>query len=353
MFRSVLWRRRAALLAGAAVALLAYGVLTLAGVGARKDTGAAPRTVTPLAQYEEHAPHVLSSLVVTGFQGGVSGASAEPTAELPPLSPSAFSGPVSEYLRYATSQLGLMEQRISTLEQALGAGDRAGAEGDWRAAYTDYLRLGAVYLTGSIATLNQQINGNAGGLTGGVANPGFAGLHRIEYGLWTGAEPRALLPWAERLKRDVHTLRETIGDVSITPLEYATRAHEILEDAIRDLLSGADVPWSGEGVLATDAGVEATEEVVATLQPLLKGREGVGQVVDTELAPLRSTISALAGSHGGQLPSNAQLSQQEAESLDSAMGDALEALAQIPGALEAEVPPPIPQIPSSAERIDP
>ena len=36
------------------------------------------------------------------------------------------------------------------------------------------------------------------------------------------------------------------------------RAHEILEDALRDLLSGVDVPWSRDGVLATAAGVAAT-----------------------------------------------------------------------------------------------
>jgi high-affinity iron transporter len=353
MFRSVLWHRRADLIAAALVAVLAYGVLTLAGVTGAKSTNATPKTVTPIAEYEEQAPHVLSLLTVTGFQGGVSGASAEPPSGLPPLAPTAFSQPVRQYLRFAADELGLMEQQIPRLEQTLATDNRTGAESAWRTAYADYLRLGAVYLTGSIATLNQQINGNAGGLPGGVASPGFAGLHRIEYGLWTGAEPRGLLIWAERLKSDVHTLRETIGEVAITPLEYATRAHEILEDAIRDLLSGADVPWSGEGVLATDAGLEATEEVISTLQPLLKGREGAGQVVNAELPPLRSTIRALAAAHGGRLPSDNQLSQQEAESLDSAMGDALEALAQVPGALETEIPPETPQIPSHDVRIDP
>jgi high-affinity iron transporter len=148
-------------------------------------------------------------------------------------------------------------------------------------------------------------------------------------------------------------MRGALGQVSITPLEYATRAHEILEDAVRDLLSGADVPWSGEGVLATDAGLEATERVVATLQPLLKGREGVGQLVDAALPPLRSVIAALAVAHDGRLPSNTQLSQEQAESLDGAIGGALEALAQVPGALETELPPQTEQIPARNLKIDP
>ena len=56
-------------------------------------------------------------------------------------------------------------------------------------------------------------------------------------------------------QRNVHRLSGVLAKVSIEPLEYATRAHEILEDAARDLLSGTDVPWSGEGVLATNAGL--------------------------------------------------------------------------------------------------
>ena len=78
----------------------------------------------------------------------------------------------------------------------------------------------------------------------------------------------------------VARLRRDLPSVSITPLEYATRAHEILEDAQRDLLSGADVPWSGEGLLATDAGLEATKEVVSTLRGLLIRSGGDGSVVE-------------------------------------------------------------------------
>ena len=38
---------------------------------------------------------------------------------------------------------------------------------------------------------------------------------------------------------------------------------------MRDLLSGTDVPWSGEGVLGASAGLAATRELLRTLSPLL------------------------------------------------------------------------------------
>lgn len=340
-------------IAAVCVALGVFLALTALGVGGHTRTAArAPYTLTPLATYSARAPHVLSAIVVESEQGAVRGASATPPSELPALPASVLDGPIARYRAYAVAQLDQMEAQIARLEGALAANDRAAAQAAWRAAYVRYLRLGAVYLVGPLATLDQAIDGTPGGRAGGTASPRFTGLHRIEYGLWTATAPRAQLSWARRLAADVRRLRSALPHVSIAPLEYATRAHEILEDAARDLLSGADVPWSSEGVLATDAGLDATEEVVATLRPLLR-REDLIPVLAAELASLRSVFASLAAAHGGRLPANGQLTQRQSELLDGTLGGALEALAQVPGVLETEPPPQIPPIPRRAERIDP
>jgi high-affinity iron transporter len=291
--------------------------------------------------------------VINSAQGAVEGAAATPPSVLPPLPASVFNKPTAQYRAYAVGQLGLMEGEVRRLQSALATNNRTGAQVAWRATYARYLHLGAVYLVGPLATLDQAIDGNAGGLPGGTRSPQFMGLHRIEYGLWTSAEPRTLLSQARQLNLNVHRLRSVVGKVSIEPLEYATRAHEILEDAVRDLLSGTDVPWSQEGVLATNAGLQATEEVLATLHPLLIGRENTIPIVKTELAALRSVMASLAAAHGGRLPSNAQLTQAQTVLLDGTLGGTLEALSQVPGALETELPPQIPQIPRRDERIAP
>jgi iron uptake system EfeUOB component EfeO/EfeM len=355
MLRSITSRWATTAVAAVCVALAAFLAVTALGVGRQHTRAAAsaPYTLTPFATYEARAPHVLSTTVVNSDQGAVQGAAATPPSVLPPLPASAFNGPTAQYRAYAVGQLALMESQVKRLQSALAANDRAGAREAWRAAYARYLRLGAVYLVGPLATLNQAIDGTASGLSGGTASPQFTGLHRIEYGLWTSAEPRTLLSQARQLNLNVRRLRGVLGKVSIAPLEYATRAHEILEDAARDLLSGADVPWSEEGVLATSAGLQATEEVIATLRPLLTGRENTIPIVKTELAALRSVIASLAAAYGGHLPSNAQLSQAQTVLLDGTLGGALEALSQVPGALETELPPQIPQIPKRDVRIAP
>ena len=355
MLRSITSRWTTTAAAAVCVALAAFLAVTALGVGRHhtRPTASAPYTLTPFATYEARAPHVLSSTVINSAQGAVQGAAATPPSVLPPLQASAFNGPTAQYRAYAVRQLGLMESQVRRLQNALAANDRTGAQEAWRAAYARYLRLGAVYLVGPLSTLNQAIDGNAGSLPGGTASPQFTGLHRIEYGLWTSAQPHTLLSQARLLNLNVHRLRGVVGKISIEPLEYATRAHEILEDAARDLLSGADVPWSEEGVLATNAGLQATEEVMATLRPLLTGRENTIPIVKTELATLRSVIASLAAAHGGSLPSNTQLTQAQAELLDGTLGGALEALSQVPGSLETELPPQIPQIPRRDVRIEP
>jgi high-affinity iron transporter len=345
------WLRPALVAAGAAIAVF-FAIGALRGGGsegatASENGGYEAAAPVPAAEYDEQAPHVFSHLWIFPVQG-----KQQVTPTLPPDHPvvpaARFAKPVAEYIAYSRTQLRSLTPPLRSLSDALAAGDRGAAERAWEAAWAGYLHLGAVYLEGPVSDLNAAIDGTPGGLPGGTSNPGFTGFHRIEFELWTGAPTRSLLPAVAALQRNITALVAVLPKASISPLDYATRAHEILEDAARDLLSGAAVPWSQQGVLGTAAGVVATREVLATLAPLL-----TTSIPGTELDHLQGVLNALASAHGGTLPSNRQLTQSQAEQLDAALGQALEALAQIPGALETATPPTIPTIPRGAVRIDP
>ena len=352
---------RVLLLSVAALALAAVLAIALTGGSQPASSSAATRTSAaasqfgppPLARYREASPHVSSGLSVYSVQGAVQGAPTTPPDELPPVSATAFRSPVTAYRAYSGGRLRLMQGEIAKLESALAAGDRSAAQTAWLGAYGYYLNLGAVYLEGPISDLNDAIDGTPGGVPGGVSSPQFSGLHRIEHGLWTGAPLASLQPWARKLSRDVAALQKMLPGVEIDPLDYATRAHEILEDAVRDQLSGTDAPWSGAGVLGTSAGVVATTEVMKTLAPVLQNRESVMSTVAADLTGLRSTLASLARARGGTLPTTGQLTQMQSEQLSGSIGQALEGLAQVPGALETTTTPVTPQIPAKDVRIDP
>jgi Imelysin len=277
--------------------------------------------------------------------GGAPGTT--PPPPITPVSPSAFAEPTAEYRAYAERWAATLAGEVPRLRAALASGDRAAAEGQWGTAFSDYLHLGAVYglLPG---TLDARIDGLPHALPGpGAPNLSFSGLHRIEMGLWTGAPTRSLVSWADRLQADVGTLQRVLPTVQIDPLDYATRAHEILEDAQRDFLSGVDVPWSGAGVLATSAGVTATDEVVSTLTPLLEVRDGTLLDVNNWLDRLQNVLNQLRAAHGGSWPSLGQLTLTQREQLNGTLAGALTPLSQIPGSLETTPTPVIPKIPAN------
>jgi hypothetical protein len=322
----------------------AFFALTAFGVGAGGSSRAAeanarhaaPRAVSAIQAYSEADARRNGA----AGQGG-----APPAPDLAPLSAAAFKGPIAQYRAYTEGRLKAVLGQLAALQGALRANRLAAARSAWEGAYAAYLRLGAVY--GEFGDLNRAIDGSPGGLPGGVHDRRFTGLHRLELGLWEGAAPpRRLLGVAARLAVDVRRLQKRLPHEQITPLEYATRAHEILEDAIRDLLSGVDVPWSHDGVLATVAGVDATAELIATLRPLLDGREDAIEVVDSALLRLHRALASLHGADRGRWPTLEQLGQDEAELLDGAVGGAAETLDQVPGALETKLPSPIPALPN-------
>lgn len=342
------WLRPALVALGVAVA--AFVVVAVLRGGSAPDSNASAAAVTrtaiaPAAQYSEMAPHVFSKTFLYPPQNGVT-----PTlpAEHPTVSAASFVKPVAQYIAYSRAQLAALTGPLATLKDRLAAGDRTGAQRAWAIAWAGYLHLGAVYLEGNVSDLNDAIDGNPGGLPGGTSNPSFTGFHRIEWGLWTGQSPQSLVPAVKALQHDVPVLSAALAKTTIDPLDYATRAHEILEDALRDLLSGSDVPWSQQGVLGTSAGVVATQEVLRTLSPLLNT-----SVQETELGHLQDVLNGLSAAHGGALPSNRQLTQSERERLDAATGEALDALAQIPGMLETAPAPAFPAIPRNAGKVEP
>ena len=122
-----------------------------------------------LTTYSERVPHAASQLNAYALQGTVRGAASTPQPTEPPVSASAFRAPFAAYKAYSGQQLKLMENDITRLSTELTADDRAAAKDAWRDAFADYLTLGAVYLEGPVADLDQAIDGNPGGLKGGTA----------------------------------------------------------------------------------------------------------------------------------------------------------------------------------------
>jgi hypothetical protein len=300
-----------------------FSVASTAPHGSAKNT--LPTHLSKVFGSEQSAAHYGE--VIAKREAGVN-LRGQMTSDLTPLSPRAFKPAIAQYRRYAEDWAAKFSLAVAQLQTALRSGTRPAAKRAWNLAFFDFMHLGADYnllptgLTDRIAEVPTRI---------GATN--FPGLHRIEMGLWTGQSLRSQLPAARGVATASVQLRHVLPTVPIDVLDYTLRIHEILEDAQRDLLSGTDVPWSGSGILATEAGVAATSELLKTVKPILEGRDNSYGESENWLATLRQTLNSVRLANGSW-PTIHQLTLVQRERVDGTLAGTLGALEQVPGALE-------------------
>jgi hypothetical protein len=281
-----------------------------------------------------------------------------PVSDLSPVSVAAFDHPVAVYRHYAERWAATLGHAVPSLTRALRVGNRGLARREWATAFSDYLHLGAVY-----GLLPGELNDDLAGMPGEIGNPHFVGLHRIEMGLWTNQPVTSLAPLGVKLSSAVNRLRAELptaavdpqsthvrlarGLVAVTvdPLDFTLRIHEILEDAQRDFMSGLDVPWSGAGVLATAAGVVATKELLSTVKPIMTGRGNAYGTSEYWLNRLGGVFDSLRR-HGGRYPTLHQLTPGQQRLINGTLAGTLTALEQVPGTLETQSFTTFPKIPA-------
>jgi hypothetical protein len=316
----------------------AFGVEAVA-----PHTGQAPSKARVTKVFGSHIPAAKYGTEISQRENGI-GANGQIASDLYPVSAQAFKRPVASYTAYALRWSARLGGAVTSLTATLRTGNRAAAERAWATAFSDYLHLGAVY-----GLLPDGLNDRLAQFPSSLTQRNFTGLHRVEKGLWQGAPPRTLVPVSTAVSAAVVTLKHTLPKTYIDPLDYTLRAHEILEDAQRDLMSGSQVPWSGAGVLGTAAGVTATQEVIRTLVPLLQGRDNTLVEVQNWMDRLQHSLDAVRRSDGSW-PTLSQLSMGQRENINGTLAGTLTALQDVPGTLETQALPVIPTISSQAAK---
>jgi high-affinity iron transporter len=262
---------------------------------------------------------------------------AAPQAVVPPTVKE-LTAPNRLYQAYAATQLTALSITITAIQGDLAAGNRAAAQSDWLAAQQDWERVGASY--NSFGDLGLAVDGLPLQYPQGVNDPHFTGLHRLEYGLWHGESFSTLQAVATRLVTDVESVREhlTSDDLAGDPTNLALRAHEILEDAMRDHLTGIDDQGAGAGYAMTYADTQITETIVGELTPLIDSR--APKLVPALIGQLTTLQAALHATRvGDQWQSPQLVSLAVRQKVNAAIGAVLETASSIPGLLEVQRTP--------------
>jgi iron uptake system EfeUOB component EfeO/EfeM len=247
-------------------------------------------------------------------------------------------GPMLAYRRYVSGLTASLWTQVAALRAAIAAGDLAGAQAAWLPAHLTWLSIGqddGAY--GAFGDLGRQIDGTAAGLVRGVSDPGFTGFHKVEYDLWHRGDLGAAAADTARLAALVSRLTPariaadlSLGAASVSA--WTLRSHEVLEDALRDSLSGDDDYGSGTDLASVTADVAATREVLHLLAPLISPR--APYLVGTARGQLRTLDAAATATQvDGRWVAVSALPALARERINAAAGAALETLARVPDLL--------------------
>ncbi|HTU73069.1 MAG TPA: iron uptake transporter permease EfeU [Trebonia sp.] len=265
-----------------------------------------------------------------------SATTADPVAPAP-VTVAELTPPNDKYQAYAAGVAVKLEADVTLIQGDLKRGDIARAKVDWLAAQLEWERIGASY--DSFGQLGLNVDLLPTTLPRGVNDPGFIGLHRLEYGLWNGQGAAELLPVANQLAANVTAVRKslTTDDLAGDPTQLPIRAHEILEDALRDHLSGIDDNGAGAAYPMTYADLQVDEVVVGYLGSLISTRQpGLLQTIQGEQAALAKAL--LATRSGSTWLPAAQVPLSKRQDVDSAIDVLLESLSSVPDLLEVRNP---------------
>jgi iron uptake system EfeUOB component EfeO/EfeM len=175
--------------------------------------------------------------------------------------------PAKQYHAYVTQGLATLVTETGALLGDVRSGNLTKAKADWLTAHLQYERLGAAY--GTFGSFDDEIDGRADGLAGGVKSAQWTGFYRLEYGLWHNQRATVLTPVASTLDKDVLALQASWPPAEIPLLDIGLRTHEIMENALEFQLSGHDDYGSGSTLATTVANIAGTEELLTLLHPLL------------------------------------------------------------------------------------
>ncbi|MFF7645789.1 imelysin family protein [Streptomyces canus] len=233
--------------------------------------------------------------------------------------------PTLAHQKWIRSRTVELARRTDVLRAAVDRGDLAAARAAWLPAHLVYERMGAAY--GTFGDADAEINGTTAGLSGGVRDRGFAGFHRVEYGLWHGESASSLRGPADRLAEAVRALRKRWPDQRMDPADIGLRAHEILENTVQFELTGRTDYGSGTDLATARANLDGTRALLGHLRPLLKTRTTGLTRIDTWMNRTQHALDAF--DHHGRWTPLAELTRAQREKVNADLSELVERLAEV------------------------
>jgi iron uptake system component EfeO len=180
----------------------------------------------------------------------------------------------------------------------------------------------------------------------GPNDPEFTGWHRLEYILWRRNTTEGAARFANRLDRDLQTLKTELATLEIPPAAVALGASELIEEVSAGKITGEEDRYSKTDLWDFNANVEGAEEVIASLTPALEAADpGLLQSIETGFDEIEGSLEPLRRGDGwvlfcqendeypSPLCNGTTVTQEQIDTMKAQLASLSEDLALVPGAL--------------------
>ncbi|HEY6746762.1 MAG TPA: EfeM/EfeO family lipoprotein [Mycobacteriales bacterium] len=255
----------------------------------------------------------LAAAVVLALAAGCQAGSSAPPPEATPDRPAltdparaATSAPapadprvllaVRSYRSYLQEQAAALPVRTGPFTDAVRAGDVPGARKRFPASRVCWERI--QWVAAFLPDLDRRIDARAEGFAG-PADPAWTGWHRLEHTLWTRDSTTGAAPLADRLDRDLESLRQAVPRLRITPVIMATGITRLVEEALETKVPGAEDRYSGTDLADLAANLEGAEAAYGFARPVVAGRDpALARLLDREFAAVGLVVGRYRAAAG-------------------------------------------------------
>ncbi|MGH4011917.1 MAG: iron uptake system protein EfeO [Pseudonocardiaceae bacterium] len=236
----------------------------------------------------------------------------------------------ASYQRYVVSQADALLERTTEFVNAVRAGDVATAKALFPQARTYWERIEPV--AESFGDLDPKIDGREDVVAEGMA---FTGYHRLERDLWqTGLQPDSTKV-ADQLLADVTEIVNRAKTVTLTPLQLANGAKELLDEVATGKVTGEEDRYSHTDLWDFQANVEGSEAAIAPLRPVLMERNPeLVTTLDQRFAAVNDQLAAQRSGDGFKFYT--ELTPQQVQQLSMSVDALGEPLSKVAGVVAGQ-----------------
>lgn len=173
---------------------------------------------------------------------------------------------LADYTVYVRRQVDDTIAATTTFTDAVRSGDVAAAKAAYAPSRQGWERIEP------IASLVPDIDGVVDARVDDFEGPGdphFTGWHRLEHLLWVKNTTDGARPFADRLDKDLRTLRTKLASLDIPPAALAVGSAELIAEVSSAKLTGEEDRYSGTDLWDLAANVEGSEKGFDLLTPAL------------------------------------------------------------------------------------